>query len=441
MAFFFGLCLSGPARANPLDAYGFGARAPALGSAYAAVADDAAAGYYNPAGLARGNDLRIDIGYQAAVPQARLSGSVQPIEPTRGLSLGLVAPGNLLGLHLAFGITLFLPDQHLTRLRVLRYEQPRLQLYDNRTQRVYMAANLAIRLFGRLYLGGGLAFMSHTKGDVYLRGYVTLGDPENSALETASDVDLVALRYPQVGLAYEVNRYLTLAATYRHSFMLDVDQGFNIQADIGNPGSPPAVPGASLRERAHSVDLFQPWQLVVGAALRVPDYERLLISVDLTFARYSEMIAPAAQFDLALDIGRLNDLVKLMPSIIYPSPGFRDIFIPAVGVEWRAVEGMWHDRLALDVRWGYRYEASPVPDQRGDTSFGDTDKHTFSLGAGLEGRRLTEILARPLSLDVYVAMTYLPERRFLKDDPRSGVGDFTVSGAVVQAGGQLRWRF
>src|SRR5579883_2094287 len=168
------LLLLSPARANPLDAFGFGARAPAMGSAYLAVADDAAAGYYNPAGLARGADLRLDAGYQAAVPALRLNGVQQPVEPTRGLAAGLVVPGNLLGLRLAFGVTLFLPDQDLTRLRVLPYDQPRFVLYDNATQRFYLAANLAIHVYRGLYLGGGLTFMSHTSGLVSLKGTIAL---------------------------------------------------------------------------------------------------------------------------------------------------------------------------------------------------------------------------------------------------------------------------
>lgn len=431
-----GLC-----RGNPLDAFGFGARGPALGSAYAAVADDSAAGYYNPAGLARGSDLRIDLGYQAAFPQLAMAGERQPIEPTRGLTVGLLAPGTLLGVRFAFAATLFLPDQHLTRLRVLRYELPRLQLYDNRTQRLYMAANLAVRIVRRLYVGAGLVFMSHTQGLVRLRGVLPIGDAESSQFSTATDVDLVAVRYPQAGVTVEATRHLTLAAVYRHRFMLDVDQGFEIRADLGDIGAEPAVRGAFLRERARSVDLFQPWQLVLGAALRLPCAERVLLSLDLTFARYSEMPAPAATFELALDVGRFNDLVRLRPSATYPSPGFHDILIPAAGVEWRALAGLFRQRLDLDLRAGYRYEPSPVPEQSGDTSLGDADKHTFSLGAGVTLSRLTQILPRPLSLDLFAALTFLPERRFLKSDPRSPVGDFTVGGVVPYFGLQSRWRF
>ena len=93
------------------------------------------------------------------------------------------------------------------------------------------------------------------------------------------------------------------------------------------------------------------------------------------------------------------------------------------------------------MRGGYRYEASPVPAQLGESSFGDADKHIISGGLGLELRKLGRVLSRPLSIDGFAAVTVLPERLFLKLDPRSAVGDFTVQGLVWQAGGQVRWRF
>ena len=115
--------------------------------------------------------------------------------------------------------------------------------------------------------------------------------------------------------------------------------------------------------------------------------------------------------------------------------------IPAVGIEWRALEGAAGDRIALDVRAGYRYEPSPVPEQLGESSFSDADKHIISGGLGLTLRKLGQVLLRPLSIDAFAAVTVLPERSFYKLDPRSAVGDFTVQGLVWQAGGQMRWRF
>src|SRR6185295_10991521 len=150
----------------------------------------------------------------------------QALMDSRGLAVGVVLPGQILGVRFAFGATLFLPDQQVTRIRVLSFDQPRLQLYDNRSQRFYLAANLAVRLWRGLYVGGGLTFMSRSQGVVYLRGRVALSDPENSALESSTSVDLLAIRYPQVGLLFQVSQELSLAFVYRHKFLLELEQGF-----------------------------------------------------------------------------------------------------------------------------------------------------------------------------------------------------------------------
>ena len=426
------------ARANPVDAFGLGARAAALGSAYSAVADDTAAAYYNPAGLARGSDLRIDLGYQLARPLLNVSGQPQDLMDSRGLVFGVLLPGRLLGLRFAFGVTLFLPDQQATRIRVLSFDRPRLQLFENRPQRMFFAANLAIHIYRGLYLGGGLTFMSRSKGVVYLRGRVALSDPEESALESSVDVNLLAIRYPQVGLLFEATQDLSFSLVYRHKFLLELEQGFNIHGDIGDAGQEPLVKDARFEEIAYSVDLFQPWQIVAGAAAR---FSSVLVSFDLTYSRWSEQPAPAARISLNVDIGRFNDLVKLAPSRPYPDPGFFDTLMPAVGIEWRALSNALSGRLALDLRGGYRFEPSPVPEQDGESSFGDSDRHVFSLGLGVELTRLSQVLRKPIAIDVFGAFTHLPLRRFRKLDPRSLVGDFTVGGQVFQVGGQLRWRF
>lgn len=431
------LCLQRTAAANPADAFGIGARAPAMGSAYSAVADDAAAGYYNPAGLARSTDLRLDLGYQLARPLINVSGTGQDLMDSRGLNVGVLLPGRLFGLRFAFGLTLFLPDQQATRIRVLSFDRPRLQLYENRPQRMFLSANLAIHIYRGLYLGGGLTFMSRSKGVVYLRGRVSLSDPEQSALESAVDVNLLAIRYPQVGLLFEATRNLSFSLVYRHKFLLELEQGFNINGDVGDAGQDPLVKDAKFAEVAYSVDLFQPWQVVAGAAAR---FASVLVSFDLTYSRWSEQPAPAARIMLDVDLGRFNELVKLAASRPYPDPGFYDTLMPAVGVEWRALKDALSGRLALDLRGGYRYEPSPVPEQDGESSFGDSDRHIFSLGLGVELARLSQILPKPLSIDVFTAFTHLPLRRFRKLDPRSLVGDFTVGGQVWQVGGQLRWR-
>ena len=63
------------ANANPIDAFGLGARGAALGGAQTASADDSSANYYNPALLVSLEDIHIDVGYRLASPTLELGGA------------------------------------------------------------------------------------------------------------------------------------------------------------------------------------------------------------------------------------------------------------------------------------------------------------------------------------------------------------------------------
>jgi long-chain fatty acid transport protein len=309
-------------------------------------------------------------------------------------------------------------------------------MYDNRPQRLYLAANLAIQIVPHLYVGGGLTFMSRTAGQLFLKGSVAVSDPDASSLVSKIDVDLQAVRYPQAGILWEPTPWLSVGASYRHSFVLNLDQQFRIDGNIGNPGLPPVVMNGYLAVHSISADLFQPWQLTAGGALRLK--RTLLITFDVTYARWSEFPVPAANLTLGLDIGVYNDQVHLPPPRSYPSSNFHDIVIPRAGVEWR----VWElSKVAIDLRGGYSYEPTPVPEQIGESNFADSDKHTFSVGAGLELSRITSILPKPIAIDVHFAATYLPPRVNRKVDPLDPVGDFVADGVIVQIGLMLRSRF
>lgn len=432
------VALGGSAHANPADVFGFGSRAAALGGAATALAVDGSANYYNPAGLARGDALRIDVGYQGGKPWLTLDGNDIGTDATHGLAVAIAAPGTLFGLRVAFGAALFLPDDRVTRSRSLAYAQPRFVHYDNRTQRIYLAANVAVALPGRVYLGGGLAFMARTEGVVSLTGTIALQDTEErSVLASAVGVDLLAVRYPQAGIAWEATRWLTLGASYRGKFLLRIDEGFAIRGDVGNPGVTPVVDDGVLEARTVSADLFQPWQLTAGAWARLT--RRLGLGVDLTFARWSEFESPASTVTVHLDLGpRLNPLVPVAPPRVYPAPGFHDILVPRLGAEWRALDGDW---VLLDVRGGYSYEPTPAPEQVGESNYADADKHTVSLGAGLTLARLADYLPREVSLDAHLGLTLLPPRAARKSDPADPVGDWVATGRVLHFGLGLRTAF
>lgn len=424
------------AEANPLDVYGLGSRGVALGGAMTAATDDSSANYYNPAALVRGQALRVDLGYRYAQPKLMMNGRDNGLEASRGVHVGLVAPARLGPIRFAFGVSLWLPDQHLTRVRSLAYQTPRFPLYENPTQHLVLQANFAVQLIRGLYLGAGLTYMSRTRGQVFLKGAIAVSDPKDSSLTADVNVDLLAVRYPQVGILWAPSDKLAVGICYRHSFSLELDQAFRIDGDIGNPGMTPVVSGGYFAARTVSRDLFQPAQVQAGVTAQL--LGALLVSFDLAYVRWSEFPVPASRLDLDVDIGQFNSMLKLPRGRTYPDAGFHDVVVPRLGLEWRARD---RDRYALDLRGGYAYEATPVPEQIGESSFADADKHSFSAGLGIELRRLGPILPLPLSLDVHAALSYLPARGNRKLSPTDPVGDFVAAGLVPQVGGSLRTRF
>jgi long-subunit fatty acid transport protein len=431
------LTIGGPAaRANPADMFGFGGRGPGMANAATAAADDATANYYNPAILATFREIRLELGYQVARPTLRVDGEDLHVDDARGSALALSVPGRIGPLRLAFGGGLFLPDRHVIRTRTLPAQAPRFALYDNRPQRYFLAANLAVAAGDRLFLGAGISYMSSTQGSVHLTGRIDVVDPDASELDLGIDVDLKTIRYPQAGLLWRATPWLDLGLTYRGGFHLEIDQAFALEGDVG-AADDPVVDDGYFRLRSLSQDLFQPAQLTAGLAARLT--HRLALAFDLCWQRWSAFENPAAKIDIDLDIGIFNDQVDLQPTGPLAAPHYHDIAVPRLGLEWLAVAGPSGRRLTL--RGGYAYEPTPAPEQIGETNFIDSDKQTVTLGAGWQLPHLGAIVPLPVSFDGYLAVTRLAERTHAKLSPVDAVGDYRASGHVWQAGLSSRWRF
>lgn len=430
--------LGGAAHANPADMFGFGARGAAMAGAQVAAADDGTANYYNPAILARLETIRIELGYQVALPSLKIDDQDNGVDSSRGTAIDIAVPGTLAGARFTIGAMLFLPDQALTRLRNESAQKPRWALYDNLPQRLVFGANAAIAIGDRLAIGGGVSFMAATKGVVNLRGLVGFPRPELSNLDLAIDVDLDTIRYPEAGVWFRALPWLDLGASYRGGFYLTIDLAFRLQGDVGSPGQPPAVSNGHVDLHTVSQDLFQPAQWVVGASARASKH--FSIAFDLAYHRWSTFQNPSAHIDPPdIDLGQFNSFVHIPPFPPLPDPNFHDIIVPRLGVEWLAQEDARH---RLFARAGYVFEPSPAPEQTGESNFVDNDKHTLTVGAGYELRRgLGEIIPRPVSFDVSLGLTTLAPREHRKVSPIDPVGDYRSSGHVLEMGILSRWQF
>ena len=109
-----------------------------------------------------------------------VNGSNSGVDPVKGLVGGVVVPGRLFRVPFAFGAALFLPDDFLSRVVCLARRTSRGgELYDNRNQLLYVAANLAVSPFSWLQIGGGISFMAaHILGSLAIpRGLLPCSSP------------------------------------------------------------------------------------------------------------------------------------------------------------------------------------------------------------------------------------------------------------------------
>ena len=431
------LCAPGSAYANPPDTYGFGSRESAMAGAVSADVSGVPAGYYNPAGLVRSKGLEVMIGYFRADHFMKTNGQDNDVDPVKGLVGGLAVPGKLFGIPFAFGLTLHLPDDRLSRVRALRQEQPRWELYDNRNQRLYLAANLAIEPIKGVQIGGGLSFMSSTTGRLDITGSANIFSPDNSQLRHEVDADLTAIRYPQGGIRVALTDDIALAAVYRGEFQLSLDLNAHLQGDVSG------ITTALYELETHSVNNFLPQQVVLGGSWRF--FESLRVNLDATWIQWSAYVAPVAKVDVNLVIPPPAGgwPASITPPTAPAAPKvepirMHDRVVPKLGVEWRALH---KPKVEAFGRAGYELAVSPIEPQSGLTNYIDRDRHTCSVGAGVTFRELLIELPGALSLDAHLAWSELLDDTTHKDSPADLVGDYTARGRIITVGATMTFAF
>jgi long-chain fatty acid transport protein len=428
------------ASANPLDTFGFGSRGTAMGDAQVADATDFSANYYNPAGLALAKHFEIAIGYFRATHELQINGQNTNVDPVAGLVGGLVLPGKILGVPVAFGLALHVPDDRLSRVRDLPQTQPRWELYDNRNQRVYLAANLALQIFPWLTIGGGLSFMAATTGTLDITGQADLLDVDASELRHEVDADLTAIRYPQFGARFDLSKRVALGIAYRGQFALDLNLSARLFGALAlGDASGPQLTTAYYALQTESVDAYLPQQVVVGGSF-LP-HDRVRVNVDFTWINWSAYITPVANLDVTLDIPPpaggwpAGITPPTVPAKTTPVPlVMSDRIVPHVGVEWEALR---RNRFSAFVRAGYSFQKSPIAPQTGITNYVDRDRHTIAFGAGVTIDKPISILPGNLRFDVHAQFDVLPTGVTEKSDPADLVGDYSAGGFIWNLGATM----
>lgn len=432
------LAQSSAAEANPLGTYGFGSRETALGGAVTADTSSGSAVFYNPAGLAWAQRLELSLGYLRVDQRLQINGRDNGVDAVRGVNVGVVAPGKIAKIPFAFGLAAHLPDERISRVRTMRQEIPRWELYDNRAQILFIATTLAIRPVPWLALGGGVAFLSSTRGDFGISGAAVLKEPYDSQLRHEVNADLTTVRIPLLGARFEINEFTTVGITYRGESKLDLQLAADIQGQV-DPGIGSLRVPVRYTLSSKSFDAFHPRQVALGSSFLIS--QDLRINLDLVWIQWSVYQSATSRSTAHLDVD-----VKGLPLAIPPDPkptivrdpGFEDRMTPHLGVEFVSLR---RTHVDVPLRLGYVYEASPVPPQTGSTNFVDTDRHTFAAGIGLLIRPDFSFFQGEIALDFHGALMLLPERVTQKKNPADFVGDYKQRGHQINLGASLALRF
>jgi long-chain fatty acid transport protein len=436
------LAHAGAARANPMDTYGLGSRSSALGGAVTADVDDFSANYYNPAGIVRDGRLHVGLGWFGAAHDLSLNDLSSSVDPVSGLVIGLNVPGRVGDVRFGFGLGLHLNDQHVSRTRTLPRARPRWELYDNRPHRTYLATHVAIQPVEWLRIGGGISFLSYSANTLRIRGTINYAQPSRSALEHELEGELITIRYPQVGIQIGPFENLNFGVTYRGEFALDNRLVAEVGTEGGGGPNSATILAGDLAINGYfyllsqSVNAYVPHQIAFGASYTpIPEVR---VSVDMTWLMWSLYQSPIGRSQVILDISvppELADTIQVPERIpeLSPIPArFEDRVVPRLGVE---VSPYRNEQLAVQARAGYFYEASPAPLQTTRlTNLVDTDRHTWSLGVGLDLLDLRPLLPGFLSLDAHFAYSWLPSRLIIKDSPIDPVGDYVAQGHIFTGG-------
>jgi len=369
--------------ASNQDLMGYGTRGPALGGAVTARTRGFECVYYNPAALMAADPLSEDAsappthggtfaaGYQWAryaltlrhhfprdAESQALAERVTHPDAANGLHAGasLVLPfRGVLQHRVALAMGLYVPEDVIVRARLPRPYTPSFTLVADRSRVVAVQAGGAVRLWPWLRVGASVRALASLYGaiEVAPNAVGTLGSRVQDQL--VAEYSGVYAMHVTPSRGWEVGLVWRDPFVARFELPIRTDLGPKFRATL-----PVDMPVLQIAGTAQ----YDPGQLALGVARRVG---ALGLEVGVLWKRWSPFPNPVD-----------NTTLGVPPQ---PAPGFHDTISPKIGAEWTLPLG---GALALDLRAGYGYEPTPVPEQTGATNFLDGSRHV--MATGVEGR-------------------------------------------------------
>lgn len=399
-------------------ATGYGARATGMGGAFAAIADDPSAVFFNPAGLAQLRGNHITLGHSLIEPNLwyKDSGGSRADDPIKSMMNPLVFLASDLGTDsFTFGLGASLPYGYIAELHKKEKAESRLLWYNQEWQRFIIYLGSAYQFTPEFSLGIGCGI--DVRVDVADLGILSMDYMATNVVIDILDAELESFKieeviihhievptfdayikvpgvHPHLGLLYKPMEKLDLALAYRGQTKDSAGAGayttiwLDIEAKTNMGDFYFKDLEVSASGEATMFEYIFPQQGVFGLAFE--PFERLTLAADLIWTDWST---------IEKDYGRWVDDPDPAKGTKYMSNLVRweDTYVPRFGLEFRPFS--W-----LALRGGYYHEPSPIPDSANANRYVDFGRDVYSAGLGLS------LFHHRLELDFYYQYSVLEDR-------------------------------
>jgi len=352
-----------------------GAKAMAMSNAFAAQADDPSALAYNPAGIAFLKGPQVQLGSTTIlVPQTefsgttRLSGTTQVSEKANRdifIAPTVYVTTSLESMPLSFGLGI--NSFHPLAKRWDASSEFRDSIQEISIKPINFQPTVAYRLDNlKLAVAGGVD-ITYAQVSMQKMAYAQLPPALGGAYAELGSLgaDATAVGYGyNFGLQWKPLSSLSFGAAYRSEIKLELEGDATYLATTAI-GRNPALGLANKLKASASTDITLPDAITLGVAWKPIDKLTLEFDAERTgWSSYSKLelkfSAPmAAAFNNKPD-----------------AKNWEDVWAYRFGAQYAVTPKM-------DLRAGYAYDNSPVPDSTLSPELPDADRHNFSIGSGL----------------------------------------------------------
>lgn len=394
--------------AMPWNAFGSGfalyegsARGNALGGNLTGSADDASAVFYNPAGITQLEGVHLMAGATFINPSADIS-TINPYtgqETSTSSDSNWWVPPHLYATYqfndkVWFGLGVF------SRFGLgTEFDQDWAGRYNNYNaviKTVSVNPNVALKLSDKWSIAAGVEAMYF---DLKLEKKIDASGQNNPDFSLADvDSSLTGDTWGwgfNLGIHFKPVDWLAFGASYRSEMKVRLDG----DADFTKPTSFP-LPSYLFNDTGAQGSLVLPDEVFLGVA--VWPVERLMLQAGAIWTRWSSFKELEIYFD--------QDPVPGSSSSV-SEKDWHDTWRLTLGAEYKATD--W-----LDLRVGYIYDQSPVPNSTIDYLVPANDRNMFSVGSGFHWR----------NFDLDLSYTYLIiNDRNVQGRPEDGVYDGKIT--------------